>query len=343
MVAFHRRRLMGRVHEMSRTRLAAAGFVLLASCAFATAGPLARAARPADPLFVAAARVVIAAACLMLLDPRGVVRDLRALPGRTLGKVFLVGALLGAHFGLFLCGLDRTTLAAGISLVSLEPLSVVVWAWVLFRERPSRAEQVGVLLATAGAVVVAQAAGQGEHRILGDVLVIGAVALFGLYVAGARALRDALPARTYAAAVYACAAISLCAALPFLPAAEGTTRTPPAGSWLAIVGVALIPTLIGHTSVQTAARTLRPATVALVSPGETLGGVLIGMAVMGERPRPLEAVGAAIILAGALIAILALRPAPPLEAEVAVSGGAAGEEGDPPPAKKASPALPRSG
>lgn len=303
---------------MSRTRLAAAGFVLLASCAFATAGPLARAARPADPLFVAAARVVIAAACLALLDPRGVVRDLRGLPRRTLGKVFLVGALLGAHFALFLCGLDRTTLAAGISLVSLEPLSVVVWAWVLFRERPSRAEQVGVLLATAGAVVVAQGAGQGEHRIVGDVLVIGSVALFGLYVAGARALKDALPARTYAAAVYACAAIALCVALPFLPAAEGTTRMPPSGSWIAILGVALIPTLIGHTSVQTAARSLPPATVALVSPGETLGGVVIGIALMGERPKGVEIAGAAIILAGALIAILALKPAAPREAEVAV-------------------------
>lgn len=293
---------------MGRSRLAAAGFVVVASCAFATAGPLARAARPADPLFVAAARVVIAAACLALLDPRGVVRDLRALPGRAMGKVFLVGALLGAHFALFLCGLDRTSLPAGISLVSLEPLSVVVWAWLLFRERPSRAEQVGVLLATAGAVVVAQAAGQGEHRIVGDLLVIGAVMLFGLYVAGARALRDVLPARTYAAAVYGCAAITLCAALPFLPAAAGTTRAPPAESWLAIVGLALIPTLIGHTSVQTAARSLPPATVALVSPGETLGGLAIGLVLLRATPSSLEMVGAGIILLGALVAILAIRP-----------------------------------
>lgn len=296
---------------MRRSRLTAAGFVVVASCAFATAGPLARAARPADPLLVATMRVVIAAIVLSLFDARNVVRDLRALPRRTLGIVFLVGALLGAHFALFLCGLDRTSLPAGVSLVSLEPLSVVVWAWLLFRERPTRGEQAGVLLATAGAVVVAQAAGQGDHRIFGDLLVLGAVLLFGLYVAAARALKDTLPARTYAAAVYAGAAISLAVALPFLPMAEGTTRWPPASSWLAILAVALIPTLIGHTSVQTAARTLPPATVGLVSPGETLGSIAIGIALMNTTPKPLEIVGALVILAGSLIAIFSLRPAPP--------------------------------
>lgn len=299
---------------MARSRLAAAGFVLVASCAFSTAGPLARAARPADPLLVAAARVLIAAVFLALLDLRGVARDLRGLPRRTAAKIFLVGALLGAHFALFLCGLDRTSLPAGISLVSLEPLSVVVWAWLLFRERPSRAEQIGVLLATAGAVVVAQDAGEGEHRLLGDLLVVGAVLLFGLYVGAARALKDALPPRTYAAAVYGCAAISLCLALPLLPAAPGTTRAPPAASWLAILGVAFLPTVIGHTSVQTAARTLPPATVALVSPGETLGGIAIGLALLGATPKPLEIAGAAIILVGSLVAILAIRPAPTREA-----------------------------
>jgi drug/metabolite transporter (DMT)-like permease len=302
---------------MARPRLAAAGFVLVASAAFATASPLARAARPADPLLVAAARVLIAAAFLSVLDLRGMIRDLRALPRRVAAKIFLVGAILGAHFALFLCGLDRTSLPAGISLVSLEPLSVVVWAWLLFRERPSRAELLGVLLATTGAVIIAKDAGEGEHRLLGDLLVVGAVLLFGLYVGAARALKDALPPRTYAAAVYGCAAIALCLALPLLPVAPDTTRAPPATSWLAILGVAFIPTVIGHTAVQTAARTLPPATVALVSPGETLGGIAIGVTLLGVTPRPLEVAGAALILLGSLVAIFAIRPRSPERLDLA--------------------------
>lgn len=303
---------------MRSPRLSAALFVVVASAAFSTAGPLARVARPADPLLIAASRVLIAAVFLTLIDLRNVARDLGAAPPRKLLRVALTGAVLGAHFALFLCGLDRTSLPAAISLVSLEPLSVVVFAWIFFRVRPSRAEQIGVLLATVGAVVVAQAAGEGEHALFGDALVIGAVLLFGLYVAGARALKDVLPPRTYAAAVYGSAAMTLGLTLLVLPAPAGTTRTPPLTSWIAMLGVALIPTLIGHTSVQTAARTLPPATVALVSPGETLGGIAIGLIVLGAAPKPLEWAGAAIILAGSLIAIFSIRPAPRGQADVPV-------------------------
>jgi drug/metabolite transporter (DMT)-like permease len=74
-------------------------------------------------------------------------------------------------------------------------------------------------------------------------------------------------------------------------------------SFLAIAGIALIPTIIGHTSVQAAARTLPPAIVSLVSPGETLGGLLVAAIFLHEIPKPQECVGAALILSGVLFAI----------------------------------------
>ncbi len=301
---------------MPKSRLTALVFVLIASSAFATAGPLARLSRPADPLFVAAARVVIAGVLLACVNPAATFRALRALPRATLGKVFFVGALLGAHFALFLSGLDHTSLAAGVSLVALEPLSVVIWAWLLFRVKPSRAEQLGVLLATAGAIVVAQAAGKGDHQLFGDALVVGSVALFGLYVASARALKDVMPARSYVAAVYLSAAVALLMILPVIPMAAGTTRDPGTGSWAAILGLALIPTLIGHTAVQTAARSLPPAIVSLVSPGETAGGIAIGVLFMKATLAPAEVVGALLILAGVLVAIFAVRSGEARSAEV---------------------------
>jgi drug/metabolite transporter (DMT)-like permease len=55
--------------------------------------------------------------------------------------------------------------------------------------------------------------------------------------------------------------------------------------------------------VQTAARTLRPSVIAIVSPGETLGAVVIGAALLGAIPSRAELVGAFVILAGAAIAL----------------------------------------
>ncbi|WP_438006295.1 DMT family transporter [Sorangium sp. So ce321] len=291
----------------SRQRVTARGaafFVVLASLAFAASGPLARYARPVHPLFIAFGRVALAAAALSLVDLRSLARSVAALSLRQRAAVLGAGLLLAVHFALFLWGLDRTSLASALSLISLEPLAVVLCAWVFFRVRPTRAEQAGVLLATAGAVIIARGAGAGDHRLSGDLMVVGATLLYGLYVSFARALRDALPARSYAALVYTSAALFLAAALPAAPGALEGVAPPPAHAVVAIVALALVPTLIGHTAVQAAARRMSPAIVALVSPGETLGGIVIGALWLDAIPTAVEIAGAAVILVGATVAIL---------------------------------------
>ncbi|APR83614.1 Permease [Minicystis rosea] len=286
----------------------AAGFVLLASAAFAVASPLARWARPAHPLVVAFGRLFIAAVALAAVDARALPAAVRGLSAKQRFTVLSAGALLAAHFACFLWGLEHTSLPAAVSLVSLEPLAVVVCAWAFLGVAPSRAEQIGVALATTGAVVVAQGIGTGDHQLIGDLVVLVAVALYGLYLTVARALKDALPARSYAALVYASAAATLCAMLVFAPTAFASPAwPPPAHALVAIAALGVIPTIIGHTMVQTASRSLPPAIVALVSPGETVGSIAIGAALLGAVPSRTEMIGAAIIVAGSAVAILAPR------------------------------------
>jgi drug/metabolite transporter (DMT)-like permease len=275
--------------------------VVVAALAFATSAPLARTAVGISPVAVAAGRTLVAAIAIFALTPRTSARALLALTGRQRIALACVGALLAAHFALFLLGLAWTSLPAAVALVSLEPLSVVLAAWIAFGIRPTRSEALGVVVATVGALVVASGAGHGEHTLVGDLTVLGAVALFGAYVAAARGLRDAMPALPYAGSVYAMCTIVL---LPFaLPLALGAS--PPVTTWGAIVALGLVPTLIGHTLVQTAARSVPPAVVAMVSPGETLGSLLIGALAMGAVPTLREGAGALLVIGGATLAIVA--------------------------------------
>ena len=285
----------------------AALFVTLAGLSFAVSAPMAVVAKPAHPLFIAFGRVFLASLLLFAFDPAGVVRHARALPSSVRLRIFACGAMLGAHFALFQVGLFATSLPAAVSLISLEPLSVVVFAFVVHGVRPTRREQVGVLLATVGAAVIGRAAGTGEHKLAGDLFVLGAVSLYGLYVAAARSIKDALPARHAGSLIYGVAALVVFVVLPPLGALDGVT-TLPAKSFVALAAIAVVPTIIGHTSVQAAARTLPPAIVALVSPGETLGGLVLGAAFLGAKPTGMELLGASIILAGVLVAILGPAP-----------------------------------
>ena len=71
------------------------------------------------------------------------------------------------------------------------------------------------------------------------------------------------------------------------------------------LALALVPTLIGHSLVQVAARFARPGLVALVSPGETVGSLAIGAALMHTFPSSRELLGTAVVLSGTLIAVIA--------------------------------------
>jgi drug/metabolite transporter (DMT)-like permease len=222
--------------------------------------------------------------------------------------VAAVGAILAAHFGCFLVGLDHTSLPAAVALVSLEPLSVVLWAWAMHRLRPTGLEAIGVLGATAGAGLVARGAGVGTHRLVGDLFVVAAVVLYGGYVNAARLFRGELPARRYAALVYLASALGSALALPLVDGSTpGRVWPLPPHALVGIAALALLPTLVGHTAVQAAARHTSPSIVALVSPAETLGSLAISAALLGERPSPVEAGGAAVILASVTVALLGAR------------------------------------
>jgi drug/metabolite transporter (DMT)-like permease len=287
--------------------------VVVAALAFASAAPFAKIgiAGGAPPIVLACTRTLPAAFILALVSHRELSASLRALTTRERGILVLAGALLAAHFVLFLAGLALTSLPAAVALVALEPISVVVWAFALFGIRPSRGAVIGLAVATIGAFVIASAAGGGEHRLVGDVLVFGCVILYGAYVAAARRLKDALPIFPFASCVFAVSTIVLA------PFALREAMTAPAISLRAevgIAGLAIFPTLVGHTLVQLGARRASPVVVALVSPGEALGSILIGALVVAAGlgdvlhmavPTPTEALGAALILTGATVVVTA--------------------------------------
>lgn len=287
------------------TATRAALVVGIASVCFAWSGPLARLASPAHPILIAAGRCALAAVLLFGFAPRATVRAVATLPARTLLGALLAGALLAAHFGFFLAGLAATSLPAAVTLVSLEPVAVVLTAWAAFGARPSVGESVGVGLATLGAVVLAQGAGGGEHRLVGDLLVLVAVALYGLYLGVARGLSTKIQPAVYVTLVYASAAALLavtCVALQ-------TPLALPRQSYLCIAALAIVPTLGGHTLVQWAAARVPAPVVALVSPGETLGSLLIAATLLGERPSLVEAAGAGLALLGVIVTLVTPRRA----------------------------------
>jgi drug/metabolite transporter (DMT)-like permease len=293
--------------------------VVLASAMFATSGPAAKVALAGGgPLAVAAARCALAAAILALVTRGRTVVAFRALPGRDLALGAASGAVLALHFACFTAGIGATSFAAAVTLVSLEPAVVLLAGVVVFGLRPTRLELGGLAVAALGAFAIARGGEgpTGEHRLAGDLLVLASVGLYGVYYSFSRALRERLPALVYSTLVYGTATLVLVALALGTGASLRIEGTRPL---VAVAVLAVVATLGGHTLGQLAARRLRPAAVALMSPGETLGSVLVGAVVFGWWPAANEVAGCAAVLAGATLTILGTRPAAPVEPQSQVS------------------------
>jgi drug/metabolite transporter (DMT)-like permease len=140
----------------------------------------------APALAVAFWRCVLGAALLL---PPAMVRRERFPKGKTLNVGLASGVALGAHFGFWISSLDHTSVAASVVLVSTQPVFVAILAYLIFGEHTSPLSFAGILVALAGAAVIAGDGSVGSAAIFGNILaLIGAVTV-AVYVLIGRSSR----------------------------------------------------------------------------------------------------------------------------------------------------------
>ncbi len=272
-------------------RSAAAVGLVVAVAAISLGAPLAR-LTDAAPLAVAAWRMVLAAAIVV---PLAWARGGVAPPRGRGGAVALAGLLLGLHFGLWIPSLWLTSVSASVVLVSTGPLWVLLASPRLLGVAIRRRNVASFALAIAGVAVIAGGdVALSPRTLLGDVLALGgAVAVAGYLVVGKR-LRGEIPLERYLAIVYGGAALTLAAAVALL-------RTPPwpadGRSWLCLLGLALVPTLTGHTLINWALAHLEAYRANLVTLLEPVLASVWAWALLGEAPPAHVIPGGALVLA----------------------------------------------
>jgi drug/metabolite transporter (DMT)-like permease len=254
----------------------------------------------AEPVGVLAVRFAIAAAVLLLVArarreplPRG--RPLLALAA--LGGVGYVGMSL-----CFFLALERIPAGLSTLLLYFYPAVVVVLGAVLLGNRPRPAAVGCVVAATAGtALTLGPVSGgqlSGVLLALGSALIYAGFLLAGSLVSGVGPL--ATTATVLSAGTVVLTGLAL-ATQPQLP-----TRP---GAWLALLGVALIGTVVAVTALFAALALLGPSDTAIVSTVEPVVSVGLAALVLGERLSPVQLAGGLAVLL-AVAALARLSPAP---------------------------------
>ena len=221
----------------------------------------------------------------------------------------LAGVSLAAHWAVWFASLERTSVLSSTVLVTTQPLWVVLLAWLLWRQRVGRLQAVALAVALAGGVVIALAdavgqaqaggavelAAAGRQSVYGDLLALLAAALVSVYLLVGQHLRATTPLVDYLAVVYTSGAAAL-----FL--VNAALRLPVWGwPWREVwvgLGLAAIPTLIGHSALNLVVARLGASTVATAVLGEPVGASILALVLFRELPGVLHWAGSAMILAG---------------------------------------------
>jgi drug/metabolite transporter (DMT)-like permease len=195
------------------------------------------------------------------------------------------GIFLGLHFVAFISSLYYTTVASASVLVSLSPIFMGIIGWVLLRERLTRREVIGIVVAIAATIMLqmtqGEAAVEAAHPLLGNSLALTAAALVAVYLIIGRVVRQHRSWLAYVAPLYAVTALTtLTVALLRGSSLFGW----PWYIYGLCVLMALIPQLLGHGAFNYAIKYFPAATLGVASLAEPIGASMLALGLFGEVP-----------------------------------------------------------
>jgi drug/metabolite transporter (DMT)-like permease len=255
------------------------------------------------PLAFTGVRFGLASLCLVPL-----VRSLEGaepLPRGALARLIVLGVVGNSLYQLtWISGLERTTASNSALILSSMPTIVAVMAVVL-RLEPFRPRVIaGVLVATLGVVLVvaARGTGFGAATMAGDVLTLAAVVCWAGYTLGLRVLpREISPLRVTMVTTVAGAPVLLLAGMPAM--AEMDWRAVGWQGWSALAYSTVLSLLVAYLIWNRSVKVVGPSRTVIYMCLTPLVAVIAAALLLGERPRPLQAIGAVLILAGVVLTV----------------------------------------
>ena len=250
----------------------------------------------APPLAIAFYRLFFATIILLPITIRLKLNELKSLSRRDVATMFLIGLFLSIHFAFWITSLEFTSVASSVALVTTHPLFVCFGGWLLLREKVTPPLLAGIILSIFGCVLIAY----GDYGIGGDTLIGDLYALIGAaaaaaYFIGGRSLRQRVDTLPYAATVYA----SCTLILALLCILTGTPFYPySARDFLLFLALAVVPMIIGHTTLNWALKHLPASAVSASVLGEPAGSTLMAALLLREIPNSITLLGVAVTLSG---------------------------------------------
>ena len=243
----------------------------------------------------------------------------RATPARASRRASLVeagffwaGALFAGDIALYHLSLARTSVGAATLEANTAPIVVTILTWALWGERP----RLGFLLATLGAfagllLIVSPKLTAGGHvwpegqTLSGDLMALGAAWFYGAYILAVARLRGRYGTGTV---MFASTLIFSALLLPVSLLLGEKLLPDTARGWLLLLGLALSAQALGQSLIAYALAHLRATFGSLGLYLQVIAAAVYAWLLLGERLRPVQLVGGAVVLGAIALARAARGP-----------------------------------
>lgn len=261
------------------------------------------------PFVLSAVRLVIASAVLTPLFWLEWRKHRAVLPAGWWRRTTIPALLLSAHFISWAYGARMTITAQASLIVNLSPVALPFFLHWLMGERINRREVFGTVLALTGVLVLsARDAWAGGGDLAGNAVCFGSMLVFACYLALGRRNRDVPSLWLYVVPIYWQAAL-VCAVIA-LPQA-GTLGEATEREWLLLLGIAVVPTIIGHSLLNRSMRALRGQLVSICNVGQFVFAGGMAWLIFAEAPAALFYGAAALVVSGVALVVFSAPTAPP--------------------------------
>jgi len=213
-------------------------------------------------------------------------------------RLALPGLFFAADLGVWHWSIHMTTAANATLMANFAPVFVALGGWIVFRRTFTGRFLTGMLLSLAGAaLLVARSLDLSPRHAAGDLLGLVTAIFYGSYILAVGHLRERFStARVLAWAV----AVGALALLPVCLAAGEQLFPPTARGWGVLVALALVSQIGGQGLIAYALAHLPAAFSSVTLLLQPVLVVLLGWGLLDEAMGPLQALGAAVIVAGIL-------------------------------------------
>ena len=231
--------------------------------------------------------------------------EMRSMTGREWGLILLSGLFLGLHFVTWINSLYFTSVSSASALVALSPLFLAILGFFILRERLRKAELWAIAVATLGVAALGwidrePTAAAAVQPLLGNGLALSAAAFVSVYLLVGRFVRQRRSWWAYVGPVYVVTALTTLV----IAKVQGIVLL--GWDWevyALCMGMALVPHLMGHGSVNWSLKYLPAAIVGLASLGVPVFSSVWGGLFFGEIPS-LPAMGAMAVILGSLVLVI---------------------------------------